>query len=156
MTSAPAIGFEYRPSRWLGRLLCAVSVLAVLSVWLSGVPWAVKLLLVTVLVAAAWRTIARLADSRVTAAGWGRDGGWSLRMEDSEDVAATLQAFRVVGVTVVWLRLSAPGRGGASLLLAPDNSDADIRRRLRMRLALPASAGSLATGTLSERRGPTV
>lgn len=156
MTSAPAIGFEYRPSRWLGRLLCVVSALAMLSIWLSGVPWVVKLLLGTVLTTAAWRTITRLVDSRVTAAGWGRDGGWSLRLAGSEDMLVTLQAFRVVGAAVVWLRLKAPGHEGVSLLLTPDNSDADIRRRLRMRLALAASAGTPATGTLSEKRGPTV
>jgi toxin CptA len=156
MTSAPAIGFEYRPSRWLGRLLGVVSALAILSVWLSGVPGAVKLLLVVVLVAAAYFTIMRSAKSLVTAAGCGRDGSWSLRMVGSEDVPATLQSFRVVGATVVWLRLKAPGHRGISLLLTPDNSDADIRRRLRTRLALAASAGLHTAGTLPEKRGPTV
>jgi toxin CptA len=40
----------------------------------------------------------------------------------------------VLGV-VVLLRLQTAEQGMQVLLLAPDNSDADIRRRLRMRLA---------------------
>jgi len=45
-----------------------------------------------------------------------------------------LTSFRVLG-SFVLLRLSTAGQGVQVLLLAPDNSDADIRRRLRMRLA---------------------
>jgi toxin CptA len=156
MTSAPAIGFEYRPSRWLGRLLWAVSVLAMLAIWLSGIAWMLQLLLALALMTATWRTTTLAAHSSVTAAGWSQEGGWSLRMAGHEDVVATLQAFRAVGATAVWLRLQAPGHGNLSLLLAPDNSDADIRRRLRMRLALAAPAGLQVAGTLPEKRGPTV
>jgi toxin CptA len=156
MTSAPAIGFEYRPSYWLGRLLWAVSALAMLAIWLSGIPWMLRLWLALVLLAVAWRTIKRVAHSPVTAAGWSRESGWSLRMAGNEDVAATLQASRAVGASVVWLRFQAPGHGNLSVLLAPDNSDADIRRRLRMRLALPARSDPQAVGTLPEKRGPTV
>ncbi len=72
-------------------------------------------------------------------------------MHSGEDAAATLASFRVIGEKIVWLRLSSPGQRQALLLLAPDNSDADIRRRLRMRLAQIE-----ASGTLAAERGPTV
>jgi len=151
MTSAPAIGFEYRPSRWLSRVLLLVSSLAVLAVATSALPWLAKTVLVIAVSVALWRTLRRGSALPVQAAGWGRDGGWSLRMGTGEDVAATLCAFRVIGDKAVWLRLRVPGHAAVALLLAPDNSDADMRRRLRMRLAqLEAS------GTLAAERGPTV
>ena len=151
MTSAPAIGFEYRPSRWLARALLPVSMLAMLSTWLSAVPLVVKLLVSLVLILAVGWAIGRYVRSPVIGAGYSRDNGWSLRTIGGEDVPATLRAFRVMGEKIVWLQLRAPGLGNLPLLLAPDNSDADIRRRLRMRLALAAAAG-----TLSAERGPTV
>jgi toxin CptA len=81
-------------------------------------------------------------------------------MATDEDIAAVLASFRTMGDRAVWLHLKAQGRNSVSLLLAPDNSDADIRRRLRMRLALAGTAGrhvpGQVRGTLSSERGPTV
>jgi membrane-bound toxin of toxin-antitoxin system len=134
MTSAPAIGFEYRPSRLLPRLLIVLAALAALAAVLSGLDlWLKPLLLLAVLVAT-WRAIRQLAASPIAAAGWSADNAWTLRLLDHEDVPATLASFRVLGA-LVWLRLQTAERGVQVLLLAPDNSDADIRRRLRMRLA---------------------
>ena len=134
MTSAPAIGFEYRPSRWLPRLLNAVAVLAILAIALSGLPVWLKLLLSAVAALLAWRAVRRWWASPVRAAGWSGEGGWSLHLADHRDAAATLASFRVLGDCIL-LRLRAASLGEQVLLLAPDNSDADIRRRLRMRLA---------------------
>nr|WP_199038497.1 protein YgfX [Dyella sp. ASV24] len=151
MTSAPAIGFEYRPSRWLCRLLLLVSLLAVLATWISAVPWLAKLIVTASVPFACWRAWTRFSDRWIQAAGCARDGSWNLQMHSGEDAAATLASFRVIGEKIVWLRLSSPGQRQALLLLAPDNSDADIRRRLRMRLAQIE-----ASGTLAAERGPTV
>jgi toxin CptA len=134
MTSAPAIGFEYRPSRLLPRALVVVAMLAVLAVMLSALPLWLKPLLLVVVLAATWRAIRQLAASPIAAAGWSADNAWTLRLLDHDDVPATLASFRVLGA-LVWLRLQTAERGAQVLLLAPDNSDADIRRRLRMRLA---------------------
>ena len=134
MTSAPAIGFEYRPSRWLPRLLWAVAVLAVLAVALSGLPIWLKLPLALLAVGLAWRAVRRHLAAPVTAAGWSGEGGWSLHFADGSDLPAALASFRVLGACIL-LRLSAAPSGEQVLLLAPDNSDADIRRRLHMRLA---------------------
>lgn len=151
MTSAPAIGFEYQPSRWLSRLLSFVSVLAALAVWLSAMPWPAKLAITVAIGLTLWRTLARWSGVPVRAAGWGRDGSWSLRMRGGQDAAASLASFRVIGEQAVWLRLSLADGGHMVLLLAPDNSDTDIRRRLRMRLAQVE-----ASGTSAAEHGPTV
>lgn len=134
MTSAPAIGFEYAPSRLLRRCLIVVAALAVLAVALSGLSIGVKLMLIAVVAMAIWQNLQRASQSPLAAAGWDAEGGWTLRTADHEDIAATLVSFRVVGGFIL-LRLRTVERGMQILLLAPDNSDRDIRRRLRMRLA---------------------
>jgi toxin CptA len=134
MTSAPAIGFDHAPSRLLQRALLAVAALAVLSTLLCALPLWLRLLLAILVLAATWGTLRRLAAPAVVAAGWSGGSDWTLRMADSEDVPASLVSFRVLGAFVL-LRLRSAGHGTCVLLLAPDNSDADIRRRLRMRLA---------------------
>ena len=134
MTSAPAIGFEYRPSRRLQQSLIAVAALALLALALCGLAGWLKLLLAAGALGATWLSIRRLAASPVRAAGWSIDAGWTLHLHPQQDVPATLASFRALG-SLVLLRLRTADRGVQVLLLAPDNSDADIRRRLRMRLA---------------------
>ncbi|MFC5440315.1 protein YgfX [Rhodanobacter ginsenosidimutans] len=134
MTSAPAIGFEYAPSRLLRRCLMVVAALAALAVALSGLAISLKLMLIAAVVLATWQSLQPAAQSPLAAAGWDAEGGWTLRTADHEDIAATLATFRVFGGFIL-LRLLTVERGMQILLLAPDNSDRDIRRRLRMRLA---------------------
>ena len=134
MTSAPAIGFEYRPSRRLQRALLALATLAVLALALCGLAGWLKLLLAAGVLGATWQAIRQLARSPVRAAGWSADASWTLHLHPHQDVPATLASFRVLG-SLVLLRLRTAEQGVQVLLLAPDNSDADIRRRLRMRLA---------------------
>lgn len=134
MTSAPAIGFEYRPSRLLRRLVVLIAVLAVLAVVLCALAIWLKLLLAIGVLLATGHAVRAMDTSPVRAAGWNAGHDWVLHLTDHEDVPATLASFRVLGVFVL-LRLQTAGQGMQVLLLAPDNSDADIRRRLRMRLA---------------------
>ncbi|MGC1547164.1 MAG: hypothetical protein WA777_01435 [Rhodanobacter sp.] len=133
MTSAPAIGFEYRVSRLPLRMRLLITLLAVGAILLCGLSLWLKALLM-LLVGACWLYVVRKSDSPVTAAGWAGDGAWSLHRADGEDQPASLASFRVWGEFVL-LRLVTAERSAAVLLLGPDNSDADIRRRLRMRLA---------------------
>ena len=135
MTSAPAIGFEYRPSRLLRRLSIVVTVLVVLAVAPCALALWLKLLLIAGVLLMAWQSVRRSTGSPVVAAGWSADDNWTLHLAGHEDVPATLASFRVLGAFVL-LRLQAAEHGMQVLLLAPDNSDADIRRRLRMRLAV--------------------
>ena len=133
MTSAPAIGFEYRPSPGYRGVLIAVAALAVLALLLSALACWMKIVLSLVVLAAAVRTVRRIAQSPVSAAGWSADDSWTVHMTSHDDIPATLASFRVLGALAL-LRLKT-AHGTHSLLLAPDNSDADIRRRLRTRLA---------------------
>ena len=134
MISAPAIGFEYRPSGWLPRLLWLLAVLAVLALALAGMSIGLKWLLALLVAGLVWRAVRRHRLTTVAAAGWSAEGGWSLRFADGSDAPAMLASFRVLGAAIL-LRLRTAA-GEQVLLLAPDNSDADIRRRLRMRLAM--------------------
>jgi toxin CptA len=134
MTSAPAIGFDYSPSRWLQRTMLLVAALAVLAVMYCALPLWTRLALAIAILLAAWRTLRQLRAPAVAAAGWGAEADWTLHMADNEDLPAELLSFRVLGVFVL-LRLRTAERGVHALVLAPDNSDVDIRRRLRMRLA---------------------
>ena len=140
MTSAPAIGFEYRPSRWVPRLFVAVTVLAVLAIALSGLPSVLQIpIAIGVLIWCA--NAVRLLRVPISAVGWANHGGWSLHGLDGADEPATLCSFKVVR-TVVLVRLASRRYGKLTFWLMPDNSDADIRRRLGMRLAvLQADAG---------------
>ena len=134
MPSVPAIGFEYRPPRLLLWAVFAVAALALLSINLSALGWWGKAALTAVVPGATWRSTRRLLRNPVLGAGWGADNLWTLRLVSGDDAAATLLSFRVLG-SFVLLRLRVTGMGVHALLLGPDNSDADIRRRLRMRLA---------------------
>jgi toxin CptA len=138
MTSAPAIGFEYRPSRWIARLFVVVGILAVLAVALSGMPTLAQVIVIAG-IAIACRRAMRQLHVPVSAAGWAPATGWTLRGMDHSDEAASLRSFKVMRSQIL-LQLASPRYGKLSLWLMPDNSDADIRRRLRMRLAIMKAA----------------
>ncbi len=134
MTSAPAIGFEYRPSRWLQRVSILVAALAITAIACCALtPWPKWLLIAGVLLAT-WHSLRQTATSPVNAVGCSAGNEWMLRLGHHEDVPATLASFRVLAGCVL-LRLRTAGHGVQVVLLMPDNGDADIRRRLRMRLA---------------------
>ena len=142
MTSAPAIGFEYRSSWLPRRALMLMSCLALLAIALCGLELWQQALLAATVVLIATRAARGLAATPVTAAGWSADTGWTLHLLGHEDVPVTLASFRVLGPFVL-LRLKTSGKAVHVLFLAPDNSDADIRRRLRMRLATMALGEAL-------------
>jgi toxin CptA len=133
MTSAPAIGFEYQPSRWIPRLFLLVTLLALVAITLSGVPLILQCALIASAIIACAHALRRLR-SPIYAVGWAKSG-WTLRGLDGADDQATLRSSRVMG-SLVLLRLASQRYGKLTLWLMPDNSDSDIRRRLRMRLAV--------------------
>ncbi|GLQ86973.1 YgfX family protein [Dyella flagellata] len=134
MTSAPAIGFEYRPSRWVSRLFAGVTGLAAIAVAVSGLPLAMRIVLVLVSIGACLHAIRRQRVP-IRAVGWAGQSGWTLRGLDGGDDAATLLSFRVIHPGAL-IRLASQRYGKLTLWLMPDNTDSDIRRRLRMRLAV--------------------
>jgi toxin CptA len=137
MTSAPAIGFEYQSSRWIPRLLLLAALLALLAIVVSGSPWFLKCVLIVAVIATCRHAMRRLRLP-IYAVGWSK-GGWTLRGLDGADDPATLVSSRAMG-SLVLLRLASQRYGKLTLWLMPDNSDADIRRRLRMRLAVLRTA----------------
>ena len=144
MRSAPAIGFEYRPSRLLALSAAALTVLATIAVALGGIPvWSRIALEASALAYGTW-SLWRFLHPRVRALNWRGDGGVSIELADrggETEVQGELQDARVLGPLIVlqlrWLR------GVASLWLLPDNLDGDTRRRLRMRLALDEAHSSV-------------
>ncbi len=139
MTSAPAIGFEYRPSRWPAIGAGAMLLMAMLAVALSGLPgWGKLAALGGVAVAV---LVSRMRQPIPPAAvGWNPDAGWSMLGRDGVETPAVLATHRVLAGCLV-LELRADGRRQV-LWLLPDNSDPDTRRRLRMRLAAGRSMAS--------------
>jgi toxin CptA len=111
-----------------------MAALAVIAILASGVSLLPKLLLVAS-VPIIWALAIRNQSISVTAVGWSPDRGWSLHNANGEDEPATLLSFRVLGAFIL-LRIAGDKSGRVALWFAPDNSDADIRRRLRMRLAM--------------------
>lgn len=143
MTSAPAIGFEYRPSRLLARLVLVMSIIAAIAVLACAMAWWWKAILLTLVVLSVLRGTRQTNPPQ--SASWSAESGWRLRFGDGEELAVALRAWRVLGSCVL-LQLERDRRHRYALWLLPDNSDTDIRRRLRMRLASAEQEGRVDAG----------
>jgi toxin CptA len=144
MRSAPAIGFECRPSRTLSVCIVVLTVLALVAIALSGLPLAVNAILVAGALVYGATALWRYRRPRVIALTWRADGSVSLRLAQraggqSEEVQGTLQDARMLGFIIV-LHLRWPG-GRAGVWILPDNLDAEPRRRLRVRLGNDGAQG---------------
>ena len=134
MRSAPAIAFDYRPSRRLQAAIVGVALLAGISIALSALPLALGaalMLAVAIYAAIALWQLRRNAGWRV---GWHDAGHWSVTREGGAAQTAELRDASVRGDWIV-LRLRLGDGRVLPLVLAADNSDTDLRRRLRVRLA---------------------
>lgn len=144
MRSAPAIGFEYRPSRTLSVCIVVLAALAVVAVALSGCPRWMSAILAFAALAYGAAGLWRYRHPRVAALTWRSDGGISIRFSGRgggvEDVEGELRDARVLGFLIA-LQLRWP-EGRASIWLLPDNLDADTRRRLRVRLGSDGAGAS--------------
>ncbi len=144
MRSAPAIGFEYKPSRVLAIAAALLIVLAGVAIWLSGVAAWLKSVLETVVAIHGVWSMRCFLRPHVRGVNWRSDGSVSIRLEKSgseAEMQAALRDARVLGPLIV-LHLHWP-RGRAGLWLLPDNLDADTRRRLCARLALDGTRMSV-------------
>ena len=134
MKSATAIAFDYRPSRWIAAGAGIASVLAPAALVLSGMPLIAKVIVGTLACTyAAWslRAFLRPPILRVTRHAAGH---WRIAdINGGEHVAEFERGFARGGFIVLRLRRS-NGRCVA-LVLGPDNSDREVRRRLRVQLA---------------------
>jgi toxin CptA len=134
MKSAPAIAFDYRPSRWLLAALVAIVLLALAAVALSGLYAWLKLALLACVIAYAVLTLRGFLRPRFTHVTWHSAGHWRLRDAADSEQVAQLQHTVVLGVLIVLTLRFGPKRTLA-LPLFPDNCDAETRRRLRVRIA---------------------
>jgi hypothetical protein len=138
MRSAPAIAFDYRPSRVLGVLGALVGLLAVAAPWASGLGTPLRVLVSLAALVLATSAIRRHARPRFRCVAC-REGEWFLLDRGGDEHPAELVAQTRIGVM---LALDfAVGRSRARMVLLPDNLDADTRRRLILLLArTPATA----------------
>lgn len=134
MKSAAAIAFEHRPSRLLVAAIATVLVLALLADALSGLAIVAKLGLGALAIAYAGYSLRRLLGKPVCRAAWHSAGHWRVVDGNGEEHVADLVHATV---RADWITLNLRRSDGVrvALVLAPDNSEADIRRRLRVRLA---------------------
>jgi len=134
MKSAPAIAFDYVPSRWLATAIVAVALLALVAVAFTGVAAWAKLALAGAVVAYAAHALRRHLGALTRRVAWHEAGHWRIAPADGEEHVAELRHAVVRGGWLV-LTLRAGNGDRVALILGPDNSEADVRRRLRVRLA---------------------
>ena len=134
MKSAPAIAFEYRPSHWLAATIVLIALLALGALALSGVDFWMKLALAGAACIYAGYTLRHFLRVPARRVAWHAAGHWRVANVGGAEHVAELQHAVVRGD---WIVLSLRRSDGVrvSLVLTPDNCDADIRRRLRVRLA---------------------
>ena len=134
MKSAPAIAFDYVPSRWLAAAIVAAALLALVSVVLTGVSAWLKLATGSAVVGYAAHSLRRHLGASIRRVAWHEAGHWKIAHADGQERVAELQHAVARGGWLV-LTLRAGNGDRVPLILGPDNSDADVRRRLRVRLA---------------------
>jgi hypothetical protein len=134
MKSAPVITFDYRVSRLLIAAIVIAASLAMLALALCGMTLTAKLscgALVLAYAALAMRQFLRSAPRR---AAWHAAGHWRLASTHGDDKVAELRGSAIRGAWIV-LNLRQDNGRRMDLILAPDNSDVETRRLLRVRLS---------------------
>lgn len=142
MKSAPAITFEYRPSRWVALVIAVLAALALVALAVCGMPWWIKLPIGACALAYAATRIVRFARMPAIKLSWYEAGHWRVvGLHDREMVAELQHAIVRAGWIVLTLRCS--DAKCLRLLLTPDICNADTRRRLCVRLARTREASPL-------------
>jgi toxin CptA len=139
MKSATAIAFDYHASRTLVVAICTVALLAIVALALSGMPLWLKIAVGVFACAYLAHALHRFLHTPVRRAAWHAAGHWRIADAGGTEHVAELE-HAVVRSTWIVLRLRRSDRMPIALVLGPDNSDADLRRRLRVRLARVSDA----------------
>jgi toxin CptA len=137
--SAPPLVLALRPSRILIALLALVHLGAVILLWLLPWPLAIRLAVISLLIANLLWVLRRLPGVRgprnLQCAEWLGDGRWLLHGFGGESFEAELQADSFVHPVLVVLNFRLRGsRAGRSLVLFRDALERETLRRLRVRL----------------------
>ena len=134
MKSAPAIAFEYRPSRLLALAIVMLTLLALMALALCGLAWWIKLPLAGCAIVYATFSLSRFWRTPPIKVTWHTAGHWLIfGLRDQETVAELDHAVVHAGFIVLTLRCNDGKR--LRLPLSPDICDPDTRRWLRVRLA---------------------
>jgi hypothetical protein len=135
--SAPLIDLELRPSRRLAAFLILAHGLAAAAVLAAGAPLWLRLSLAVAVAGSLFYQLRAgvMGRGAIRRAVWYPDGEWAVIDARGRSLAADLLPGVVSLPWLVLLRLK-PLRGGRvrTLLLASDSADADVLRRLRVRL----------------------
>jgi hypothetical protein len=133
MRSAPSIAFDVRPSRALACAAAGGVVAATIAPWQSALPMSLCLFASIAALLVGFVALRRFARPRFERVAYGAIG-WTLAVANAEATPAELVAHRRLGP---WLALDfrTVARKRFRLVLGPDNSDADTRRRLALMLA---------------------
>jgi len=134
MKSAPAIVFDYCPSRWIAAASCLIALAGFVALFFSGVPLSAKFLFAAIACPYVGYALRRFLRNPVRRAAWYDAGHWRLVDAAGTEHLADLQHGIVRGPWIV-LRLRRSDGAHIAIILGPDNSDANTRRRLRVRLA---------------------
>lgn len=137
MKSAPTISFDYRPSRAVAIVAAIVVAGALVAPLLSGLPLAVRVGLALLALVAGLASLARFLRPRLCTITHGA-AGWQLLAGDTLHGATLVSHARLGAFVAVSWQLEGGGRRHA--VLAPDNVDADTRRRVVLLLARGGSA----------------
>lgn len=133
MKSAPELAFDYRPSRRVGAAALLICVAAVLAPWATSLPPVLRTALSLAALVVGSLAVRRLMNPRFRRIAW-RESGWTLVDAAGGEHAALLESHaRLGGLATLGFRFGPRSRFRA--LLAPDNLDAQTRRRLVLLLA---------------------
>jgi toxin CptA len=131
MKSAPTIAFDYRPSRIVAIAAATVAALALAAPLLSGLPLVLRAALALLALLAGLASIRRFLRPRLRRVAHGATG-WQLVDGDEAREATLLSHARIGAFIALSWRLADGERRHA--VLAPDNIDADTRRRVALLL----------------------
>jgi toxin CptA len=132
--SVPPIAFDYRPSLRLIALLLVAAALAGVSLAISAIPPLAKAIIAVVAAGYFGISLRRFVLHTPARVVWQSSGRWSLVDRRHCERDADLIRAAVRGEWLL-IELRSAHRTPAALVLAPDNSDAEIRRALRVRLS---------------------
>jgi toxin CptA len=133
MKSAPSIAFDTRPSRAIACAAAIGVIATMIAPWQSALPTSLRVIASIAALVAGTVALRRFARPRFERVAYGVTG-WTLAIANADAKPAELVAHRRIGP---WLALDFREVNGGRfrIVLGPDNSDADTRRRLALMLA---------------------
>ena len=134
MKSVPVVAFDYRPSRVLIGALAIGSMAAIAAFFLTAMPLAARMIVGVLTAIYFFIAILRLRRNAPMRVAWHSAGHWRLVDANGNEFGAELRDATVRGEWIV-LNLRRGDKEIIHLVLLPDNSAADVRRQLRVRLS---------------------